>query len=390
MRGAGIRHFIKQQPLLRRKKAPDMSGSSTGRYFTVTTWGESHGSALGAVIDGCPAGLSVTENDIQEMLDRRKPGQSKYTTKRQEGDKARILSGIFQGVSTGTPISVIVENTDQHSSDYEELKDVYRPGHADYTYDAKYGIRDWRGGGRSSGRETIGRVIGGAVAKLLLREFGIEVTAYARSIGPVIVPAGETDLQQASLNPFCLPNEACAAQAEKFVAECMKNGDSAGGIIECIITGCPAGLGDPVFCKLDGELAKAVMSVGAVKGVEIGDGFRSAELYGSSDNDAFAEGPGGHITKLSNHCGGILGGISDGSDIIIRAAIKPTPSISQPQRTVRKDGTETEITIHGRHDPLIVPRAVVVAESMASVVLADALIANAGSRMESLHRIYDL
>jgi len=365
-----------------------MSGSTIGKYFRVTTWGESHGSAVGAVIDGCPAGLAMAESDIQEMLDRRKPGQSKYTTKRHEEDRARILSGIFEGVTTGTPISVLVENEDQHSSDYQELKDIYRPGHADYTYDAKYGIRDWRGGGRSSGRETIGRVIGGAAAKLLLQEFGIRITAYTKAIGPVILSDENIDLRQTLLNPFCMPDAACAAKAQEYADACMKRGDSAGGIIECIITGCPAGFGEPVFDKLDGELAKAVMSIGAVKGFEIGDGFRAAGSSGSSNNDAFSKDSNGHTVKLSNHSGGMLGGISDGSDIIFRAAVKPTPSISLPQRTVRTDGSETELSIHGRHDPLIVPRAVVVAESMAAIVLADALLANAAARIDNLHRIY--
>lgn len=365
-----------------------MAGSSYGKIFRINTWGESHGAGIGAVVDGCPAGIPLDESYIQIWLDRRRPGRSSFSTQRNEGDRVQILSGVFDGKTTGTPISMIIPNEDQHSSDYSEFSDAYRPGHADRTYDLKYGLRDWRGGGRASGRETAGRVAGGAVAARILAELGITVCAYTKSIGPVIVDDAASDLGEVRSNPFFMPSSDCAAAAAKYVEECIKKNDSAGGVIECRVNGCPAGLGEPVFDKLDAELAKAVMSIGAVKGVEIGDGFSVAQMTGSVNNDLYDSDSNGSIIKCTNHSGGILGGISDGSEIVLRAAVKPTPSISQLQRTVHADGTAASLTIKGRHDPLIVPRAVVVVESMVCSVIADALMCGASSRIDSLRRIY--
>lgn len=364
-----------------------MAGSSFGNIFRITTWGESHGAALGVVIDGCPAGLMLDVSDIQSYLDRRKPGQTKIATPRKEADEAEILSGIFEGRTTGTPISVMVRNTSQHSSDYSEIANYYRPGHADYTFDAKYGFRDYRGGGRSSGRETVGRVAAGAVAAKLLREFGIELTAYTKSIGPISIDMNQFDRQAILSTPTCMPDAEASARAESYLADCMRNYDSAGGIIECIVRGVPDGLGDPVFEKLDANLAKAVMSIGAVKAVEIGDGIEVSTQHGSDNNDAFQM-KDNKVIKTTNHAGGTLGGISDGSDIVLRAHIKPTPSIFSPQQTVNKQGENIEISIKGRHDPVIVPRAVVVVEAMTALVIADALLINAGARLDHLKKIY--
>lgn len=364
-----------------------MAGSSLGIIYRITTWGESHGAGLGVVVDGCPAGLSLTENDIQIYLDRRKPGQSKITTPRKEADAVEILSGIFEGKTTGAPISLLVRNTSQRSGDYGEIANAYRPGHADYTFDQKYGFRDYRGGGRSSGRETIGRVAAGAIAAKVLREFGIRLSAYTRSIGPITIDPDCFDLAAAAETPTCMPDQAASAMAEKYLADCMANYDSAGGVIECVIDGVPAGLGDPVFEKLDANLAKALMSIGAVKAVEIGDGIEVSTRNGSANNDGFRI-QDGHIVKATNHAGGILGGISDGSRIVLRAHVKPTPSIFSPQDTVNREGEEIRISIKGRHDPVIVPRAVVVVESMAAITLLDALLVNAGARMDHLKAIY--
>ncbi len=364
-----------------------MAGSTYGNSFTFTTWGESHGPAIGAVIDGCPAGLPLTAEDIQQFLDRRKPGQSKFTTARNEADRAELLSGVFDGKTTGTPISVIVHNQDQRSRDYGKIKDCYRPGHADYTFDAKYGIRDYRGGGRTSGRETIGRVAAGAIASKILQRLGIRITAYTKAIGPITVPESEYDYGCINDNPLYMPNLGYALEAAAHLEKCVKDQDSLGGIIECVIDGMPAGIGEPVFDKLDANLAKAVMSIGAVKGVEIGDGFRAACATGSDNNDAFYSENGG-VHKRTNHSGGTLGGLSDGSRIVLRAAIKPTPSISREQETVDIHGENTRIAVTGRHDPVIVPRAVVVVESMAAVTAVDLLMANMSVRMEFLEKIY--
>ena len=347
--------------------------------------GRSHGKAIGAVLDGCPAGLSLCEEDIQVFLDRRKPGQSRYTTARKEGDLVEILSGVFEGKTTGTPISLLIRNTDQRSRDYGNIAYSYRPGHADFTFDQKYGFRDYRGGGRSSGRETAGRVAAGAIAIKLLNELGITFTTYARSIGPVEIRSfSEEEIRN---NTLCMPDADAAAKASAYLEQCLNSQDSAGGVIECRIKNVPAGLGDTVFDKLDATLAHAIMSIGAVKAVEIGDGINVTRLTGSEDNDGFVQ-KDGIISKTSNHAGGIMGGMSDGSDIILRAHIKPTPSISQPQSTVTSSGENLELEIKGRHDPVIVPRAVVVVEAMAALTITDALFANMSARMDRIHEFY--
>ncbi len=363
-----------------------MSGSTFGTVFRLTTWGESHGKAMGVVVDGCPAGLPLAEADIQKFLDRRRPGQSQYTTARRETDKVEILSGVFEGRTTGTPISLMIANEDQHTKDYGELSSCYRPGHADYPYDAKYGLRDYRGGGRSSGRETIGRVAAGAIAVKVLQSLGITFLTYTKSIGPV---ASETfEAEEIARNPLCMPDADAAARASTYLDTCMARQDSAGGVVECRISQVPAGIGEPVFEKLDAAFAKALMSIGAVKSVEIGDGAACAQANGSTNNDAFCS-ENGILGKKSNHAGGILGGLSDGSEIVLRASFKPTPSIGITQDTVNIDGENRKLSIRGRHDPVIVPRAVVVVESMAAVTLLDLMLQNLGSTMEHLHRIYD-
>ena len=365
-----------------------MSGSSYGNIFRITTWGESHGKGIGVVVDGCPAGLSLCEADIQQYLDRRKPGQSKFTTQRNEADSVQILSGTFEGKTTGTPISMVVLNTDQRSHDYSEIASYYRPGHADYCFDEKYGFRDYRGGGRSSGRETIGRTAGGAVAARLLKEMGITFLTYSRSIGPVTIEESRFDANAIWDNKLYMPDAAAAEEASSYLEDCMKNRNSCGGVIECQVKGLPVGLGDPVFEKLNANLAKAIMSIGAVKGFEIGDGCDVAKATGRTNNDAFRIKNDGTVVKSTNHAGGILGGMSDGSEILLRASIKPTPSIAATQQTVNKSGEEIDVSIKGRHDPIIVPRAVVVVESMAAITIVDALFANMSARMDSLERFY--
>ena len=363
------------------------AGSTYGNIFKFMTWGESHGEGLGVVVDGCPAGISLCEEDIQKFLNRRKPGQSKYTTPRKEDDKVSILSGVFEGKTTGTPISMVVYNKTQRSADYSEIAGYYRPGHADYTFDEKYGFRDYRGGGRSSGRETIGRVAAGAIAVKILEELGINVCAYSSRIGGINIDYNNFDLKERDNNAFNMPDSNAAMQVEKYADEKLKEQDSMGGIIECVVTGMMAGVGDPVFEKLDANLAKAIMSIGAVKAVEIGDGINVTRLTGSEDNDGFVQ-KDGIISKTSNHAGGIMGGMSDGSDIILRAHIKPTPSISQSQSTVTNTGENLELEIKGRHDPVIVPRAVVVVEAMAALTITDALFNNMSARMDRIHEFY--
>lgn len=364
-----------------------MAGSTFGNIFKITTWGESHGAGIGVVIDGCPSGLSLCEDDIQLYLNRRKPGQSKFTTMRKESDTVEILSGVFEGVTTGTPISLLVRNQDQKSKDYSNIMNSYRPGHADYTFDSKYGIRDYRGGGRSSGRETIGRVAAGAVAAKLLEHLGIHITAYTKAIGPVTIPEQDYHLDEIHTNKLYMPNNSYAEKASEYLEQCIKSQNSSGGIIECVVNGMPVGIGDPVFEKLDANLAKAIMSIGAVKGFEIGDGFQSASSVGSENNDAFFHDDSG-IHKSTNHSGGILGGMSDGSQIILRAAIKPTPSISREQQTVDKNGENISMVIHGRHDPVIVPRAVVVVEAMTAITILDALLMNMTARLDRITEFY--
>lgn len=364
-----------------------MSGSTFGTLFSITTWGESHGAGIGVVVDGCPAGLPLSTEDIQLFLDRRKPGQSRFTTKRNESDSAEILSGVFEGKTTGTPISIFIRNEDQRSRDYGKIKNCYRPGHADYTFDMKYGFRDYRGGGRSSGRETIGRVAAGAIASKILSELGISVTAYTKAIGNISIPESDYDYHCINENKLYMPNNEYALKASSYLEACMKNQDSSGGLIECIVDGMPAGIGEPVFEKLDANLAKALMSIGSVKGVEIGDGFEVIHMPGSKNNDAF-EICNNRISKKTNHSGGILGGMSDGDRMILRAAIKPTPSIGLEQSTVTDTGEATTLSITGRHDPVIVPRAVVVVESMVAITLVDMLFMNMSARMEYLTKIY--
>ena len=347
-----------------------MAGSTYGNIFKITTWGESHGPALGVVIDGCPAGLSLNEEDIQKYLDKRKPGQNSTTTARKESDTVEILSGVFEGITTGAPISLMVRNADQHSKDYSNIANVFRPGHADYTFDAKYGIRDYRGGGRSSGRETLSRVAAGAIAIKILESLGIRIESKASSIGPIQLENGINE------------------EAVKYIEECKTRLDSVGGSIECKITGMPVGIGDPVFEKLDANLAKAMMSIGAVKAVEIGDGVSVSTAVASENNDDFYMSD-ETVCKKTNHSGGILGGMSDGDTIVIKAHIKPTPSISRPQSTVTKDGVDTTIEIHGRHDPCIVPRAIVVVEAMAAVTVLDALLVNITAKLDNIKKFYE-
>jgi chorismate synthase len=365
-----------------------MSGSVYGTIFKISTWGESHGEGIGVVVDGCPAGLPLNDSLIQVCLDRRKPGQTIYSTPRKETDKVHILSGVFNGITTGTPISLIVYNENQHSKDYSEIASYYRPGHADYTFDQKFGFRDYRGGGRSSGRETIGRVAAGAIAKAILKELGITVQAYTLSIGPIVINRQNSQLEQANQSPLYMPDLEASKKAEDYLLSQMNTKNSAGGIVECVVTGMPTGIGEPVFDKLDAALAKAVMSIGAVKGIEIGDGFLAAAHTGSENNDDFCCDKNGRIKKQSNHAGGILGGISDGSAITLRAAIKPTPSIARTQHTVNKNKENIEIQIQGRHDPVIVPRAVVVVESMVAITLVDYLFIGMTSRMDLIRDFY--
>ena len=373
------------------------NGNTFGKNFSVTTFGESHGVALGCIIDGCPAGIPVTKELIQKALNRRRPGASvtgevsASVTARKEADEVEILSGIFEGKATGTPIALEVRNTSQHSGDYGNLDLTFRPAHADYTYDIKYnGNRDYRGGGRSSGRETLARVAAGAVAQQILDDYGIKVTAYTvRAAG---ISATKRDLSQIEQNNLRAPDNDAAEKMNKRIEELRAAGDSAGGIIECLISGCPAGLGEPVFDKIDAQLAKAMLSIGAVKGFEIGDGFAAADSLGSQNNDLM-HAEDGRAVFDSNHSGGVLGGLSSGEDIIFRVAVKPVPSIFKPQQTVcRKtdfdaDGKATyettELQIKGRHDVCLCPRIVPVIEAMASLVIADFIL---GSREKNVRK----
>ena len=357
-----------------------MSGNSFGRIFKVTTWGESHGEAMGVVVDGCPAGLELSEVDIQRELDRRKPGVSAITTARKEADEVKILSGIFEGKTLGTPISMLVWNKDVDSSPYESLKDIARPGQADLTYQLKYGIRDYRGGGRASGRETVARVAAGAIAKRILASHAIQILGHVVEVGGIRarnVKVEEIRRNAESNAVRCADLEA-ARRMERLITEIKEEGDSVGGIVEVIALGVPAGLGEPVFDKLDAELSKALMSIGAVKGVEIGAGFEAARMKGSEMNDELYIQE-GKIRTRTNNAGGILGGISTGEPIICRIAVKPTSSISKPQRSVDLEKMEeVEIKITGRHDPCICPRIVPVAEAMVALVFVDYLMRTRG------------
>lgn len=363
-----------------------MSGSIYGNLFKISTWGESHGKGIGVVVDGCPAGLDLCEEDIQLFLNRRKPGQSKYSTPRKEDDAVEILSGVFEGTTTGTPISMVVFNKTQRSGDYSEIANYYRPGHADLTYDVKYGFRDYRGGGRSSGRETIGRVAAGAIASKILSQLGIEVFAYTKSIGSYEI--NSFNKEEIMNNALYMPDTNTALEASAYLEECMVNHNSAGGKIECIVSHLPAGIGEPAFEKLTANLAKAVTSIGAVKAFEIGDGIDVSKATGLTNNDQYSYDKDGKLIKLTNHSGGILGGISDGSDILIRASIKPTPSIFATQATINKSGENINVNIKGRHDPVIVPRAVVVVESMVAITILDMLFISMTSNMERIKSFF--
>lgn len=351
-----------------------MSGNRFGTLFQYQSWGESHGPAIGCVVDGVPPNIALSEDDIQVFLDRRKPGQSKFTTQRQEADLVKILSGVFEGRTTGTPISLMIENTDQKSKDYGDIKDKFRPGHADFTYQAKYGHRDYRGGGRSSARETAARVAAGAIArKILMEQLGTDVFIRAGVVqmGDRHITRGNWDWAEIDRNPFFCPDATVVTDWENYLGEVRKNGSSLGAVVECVAKGIPAGLGAPVYDKLDADLAKAMMSINAVKAVEIGDGFDAVKLGGEQNADPIRIGEDGEAVFLSNHAGGILGGISSGQDIVVRVGFKPTSSILTPVPTIDKFGTETEIITKGRHDPCVGLRGAPVVEAMMACVLAD-------------------
>lgn len=354
-----------------------MAGNSFGELFRITTFGESHGVALGVVIDGCPPNLAFDEQFILGELARRKPGQSAITTGRKEDESIEVLSGIFEGKTTGTPIAIMVRNNDQRPQDYDILKDVYRPSHADYTYEQKYGIRDYRGSGRASARETVARVIAGAIAKQILTGYGISVTAYVSQVAHIKLekPYTELDLSLTESNMVRCPDEATAQQMITLIDEVKAEGDSVGGTISCVIKGTPAGLGDPVFDKLHADLGKAMLSINACKGFDIGSGFESITMKGSVHNDVFLS-ANGKIRTGTNHSGGVLGGISNGEDIYFRCAFKPVSTISKEQQTVDTKAQETRLSATGRHDPCVLPRAVPIVESMAALVLVDHLLRN--------------
>lgn len=346
-----------------------MSYNSFGRVLRFTTWGESHGPAIGAVVDGCPPGLAISEASIQPFLDARRPGQSRFTTQRQEPDQVRILSGTFDGKTTGTPIALMIENVDQRSKDYSEVALAYRPGHADYAYDAKYGFRDYRGGGRSSARETASRVAAGAVARLVIPQ--VQILGYVSEIGGDAIDPANFDAAEIGRNAFFCPDAAAAARWEQKVDAARKAGSSLGAVVECVATGVPAGWGAPLYAKLDSELASAMMSINAVKGVEIGDGFAAARLSGEENADPMRPGEDGSPMFLANHAGGIAGGISTGQPVLVRVAFKPTSSILTPQETITREGEATEMFTKGRHDPCVGIRGVPVVEAMMAFVLAD-------------------
>lgn len=357
-------------------------GNSYGTKFRITTFGESHGKAIGVTIDGCPAGLEIDKGFIQKELDRRKPGQSKITTQRKEGDKAEILSGVFEGKSTGTPIAIVIYNEDQKSNDYAHIADKFRPSHADYTYQEKYGIRDYRGGGRSSARETAARVAAGAIAKLFLKQIGVETNAYVSQAGDIKLekPYGELDFSQIEDNIVRCPDEQTAGEMIELIDQTRKNKDTIGGVVTCVIKGTPAGLGEPVFDKLHAELGKAMLSINAVKGFEYGSGFEGVKMTGSVHNDLF-ENRDGKITTHTNHSGGIQGGISNGQDIYFNVAFKPVATIMKDQQSIDKDGNKTIVSGKGRHDPCVVPRAVPIVEAMAALVIADFYLLDKSSKL---------
>lgn len=359
-----------------------MAGNSFGEIFRITTFGESHGAALGVIIDGCPAGLNIDINFIQSELDRRKPGQSNIVTQRKEADEFEILSGVFEGVTEGTPIALLIRNEDQKSKDYEHIKDSFRPSHADFTYEVKYGVRDYRGGGRSSARETAARVAAAAIAKQLLQHFGIQVHAYVSKVGTIALEKNYTalDLSKTEDNTVRCPDAETAEKMIELIKEVKKDGDTIGGLVSCVITGVPAGLGEPVFDKLHADLGKAMLSINAAKGFEYGSGFAGTELRGSQHNDAFYT-ENDIIKTRTNHSGGVQGGISNGMDIYFNVAFKPVATIMQAQESVDKDGNAATVTGRGRHDPCVLPRAVPIVEAMAALVIADHLLRNRSSKL---------
>ncbi|MDX2027978.1 MAG: chorismate synthase [Alphaproteobacteria bacterium] len=350
-----------------------MASNSFGELFRFTTWGESHGPAIGVVVDGCPSQISLSEADIQPWMDRRRPGQSKFTTQRQEADQVKIMSGVFEGVTTGAPISLMIDNTDVRSKDYDDIKDKFRPGHADYTYWAKYGVRDYKGGGRASARETASRVAAGAIARKILGN-SIQIRGAVIQIGTQKIDRARLDWNEVDNNPFFSPDKNIIPSWTEYLESIRKNGSSIGAVIEVVASGVPVGLGEPVYGKLDSDLTRAMMSINAVKGVEIGAGFASAVLSGEENSDEMRAGQGGKPEFLSNHAGGILGGISTGQDVVVRFAVKPTSSILQPKKTIDVHGKNTEISTKGRHDPCVGIRAVPVGEAMMACVLADHLL----------------
>ncbi len=357
--------------------------STYGTLFKISTFGESHGPAIGVVIDGCPAGLLFDTDFIQHELDRRKPGQSRITTQRREADEFEVLSGVFDGQTQGTPIALVIRNTDQRSKDYGHIAEQFRPSHADYTYQAKYGSRDYRGGGRSSARETAARVAAGAVAKLLLAQRGVQIQAYVSQVGTMKLdkPYTELNLSLAEENSVRCPDPDMAEQMFQYIDETRKRGDSIGGVVDCVVTGVPAGWGEPVFDKLHAELGKAMLSINAVKGFEYGSGFAGAERYGSQHNDAFYTDDSGAVRTKTNHSGGIQGGISNGEAIYFRTAFKPVATIMQDQDSVDVHGQPVTVSGKGRHDPCVVPRAVPIVEAMAALVLADMMLRNEAARV---------
>jgi chorismate synthase len=355
--------------------------NSYGTLFRITTFGESHGHSIGVVIDGCPAGLEIDEAFIQSELERRKPGQSKITTQRKEDDIIKILSGVFEGKATGAPIALVIENSDQRSKDYSHLENTFRPSHADYTYEVKYGFRDHRGGGRSSARETASRVAAGAVAKLLLKKYGVDVRAFVSQVGELKTPHyTQLDLSKTENNIVRCPDSAIADKMISLIDQVRLNRDTIGGVVTCVIKNTPVGLGEPVFDKLHAELGKAMLSINAVKGFEYGSGFEGTKLHGSQHNDEFIN-EDGKIKTKTNHSGGIQGGISNGEDIYFNIAFKPVATIMQDQQSVDKEGNETTVSGKGRHDPCVVPRAVPIVEAMAALVLADFILRGKTSKI---------
>jgi chorismate synthase len=353
-----------------------MAGNKFGNLFSISTFGESHGKAIGVVIDGCPPNVVIDEHFIQSELDRRKPGQSSIVTQRKESDTVQILSGVFEGKSTGTPIAMMIPNEDQRSHDYSHIAEKYRPSHADYTYDVKYGHRDYRGGGRSSARETAARVAAGAVAKLFLQQFDIQMVAYVSQVGNIALKGdyNELDFTQIEQNDVRCPDQNVAAAMITLIKQVRKEGDTIGGVVSAVIKGCPAGLGEPAFDKLHAELGKAMLSINAAKGFEYGSGFEGVTMRGSAHNDAFFTDENGVVKTTTNHSGGIQGGISNGMDIYFRVAFKPVATIVQSQESIDKNGDVTTVVGKGRHDPCVVPRAVAIVEAMAALVVADYLL----------------